>query len=108
MRLLHDIFGAVGPHPAERLSLLAMQKLPKFIARAKSILETNRAVLNDFLDSREELTASRSEVGTTCFTRLEKGNVDTLWTLLNDKYETAFVPGRFFESPQHLRHRHVR
>ena len=103
MRLLHDIFGAVGPHPAERLSVLAMQKLPKFIARAKNILETNRAVLNDFLDSREELTASRSEFGTTCFPRLEKGNVDTLWTLLNEKYETAFVPGRFFESPQHLR-----
>ena len=60
-------------------------------------------VLNDFLDSREELTASRSEIGTTCFPRLEKGSVDSLWTLLNDKYETAFVPGRFFESPQHLR-----
>jgi len=95
MRLLHDIFGAVAPHPAERLSVLALRKLPKFIARAKNILESNRAVLNDFLDSREELTAARSETGTTCFPRLEKGSVDSLWTLLNDKYETAFVPGRF-------------
>lgn len=103
MRLLHDIFGAVAPHPAERLSVLAMRKLPKFIARANNILETNRAVLNDFLDSREELTAERSEIGTTCFPRLEKGSVDSLWTLLYKKYETAFVPGRFFESPQHLR-----
>ena len=103
MRLLHDVFGSVGPHPAERLSVVAMQKLPKFIQRAKNILETNRAVLNDFLDSREELNAKRSEVGTTCFPRLEKANVDTLWNLLNEKYETAFVPGRFFESPQHLR-----
>ena len=103
MRLLHDIFGAVAPHPAETLSVLAMRKLPKFIARAKKILESNRAVLNDFLDSREELTAARSEIGTTCFPRLEKGSVDSLWSLLNDKYETAFVPGRFFESPQHLR-----
>lgn len=103
MRLLHDIFGAVAPHPAERLSVLAMRKLPKFIARAKNILESNRAVLNDFLDSREELTAARSEVGTTCCPKLQKGSVDSLWTLLNDKHETAFVPGRFFESPQHLR-----
>lgn len=103
MRLLHDIFGAVAPHPAERLSVVAMRKLPKFIARARSILETNRAVLNDFLDSREELTAARSEIGTTCFARLEKGSVDSLWNLLYEKYETAFVPGRFFESPQHLR-----
>jgi len=103
MRLLHDIFGAVAPHPAEQLSVLAMRKLPKFIARAKNILESNRAVLNDFLDSREELTAARSEIGTTSFPRLEKGNVDGLWTLMNEKYDTAFVPGRFFESPQHLR-----
>jgi aspartate/methionine/tyrosine aminotransferase len=103
MRLLHDVFGAVAPHPAERLSVLAMRKLPKFIARAQNILESNRAVLNDFLESREELTAVRSEIGTTCFPRLEKGSVDALWTLLNEKYETAFVPGRFFESPQHMR-----
>ena len=103
MRLLHDIFGAVAPHPAETLSVLALRKLPKFIARAENILESNRAVLNDFLDSREELTAARSEIGTTCFPRLEKGSVDSLWTLLNDKYDTAFVPGRFFESPKHMR-----
>ncbi|HKP38349.1 MAG TPA: aminotransferase class I/II-fold pyridoxal phosphate-dependent enzyme [Pyrinomonadaceae bacterium] len=103
MRLLHDIFGAVGPHPAETLSVVSLAKLPKFIARAKSILESNRAVLNDFLESREELTSARSEFGTTCFPRLEKGSVDGLWKLLNAKYETTFVPGHFFESPQHIR-----
>src|SRR5262245_2457221 len=54
MRLLHDIFGALAPHPAETLSVLALTKLPKFITRAKNILETNRTTLKDFLDSREE------------------------------------------------------
>jgi aspartate/methionine/tyrosine aminotransferase len=103
MRLLHDVFGAVGPHPAETLSVLALTKLPRFIARAKEILETNRAALNDFLDSREELKAVRTDRGTTSFPLLLKGRVDDLWTLLNDKYDTAFVPGRFFESPQHIR-----
>ena len=103
MRLLHDIFGAVGPHPTERLSVLALAKLPKFIARAKKILESNRAGLRDFLDSREELSGSLPEFGTTCFPKLEKGKVEELWSLLNEKYDTAFVPGRFFEMPQHLR-----
>ncbi|HEV8590247.1 MAG TPA: pyridoxal phosphate-dependent aminotransferase [Pyrinomonadaceae bacterium] len=103
MRLLHDIFGALAPHPTERLSVVALQKLPKFIKRAKGILDSNRAVLRDFLDSREQLKGSVPESGTTCFPRLEKGNVEDLWTLLYDKYDTAFVPGRFFESPQHLR-----
>jgi len=103
MRLLHDIFGALAPHPAERLSVLALSKLPKFIARAKNILETNRAVLNDFYDSREDLEAPRSRTGTTSFPRLLKGTVDNLYTLLTEKYDSAIVPGKFFESPQHFR-----
>jgi len=103
MRLLHDVFGAIAPHPAETLSVLAMTKLPQFVTRAKNILESNRAVLNDFLDSREELKVARTGHGTTSFPRLLKGRVEDLWTLLNDKYDTAVVPGRFFESPQHLR-----
>lgn len=103
MRLLHDVFGAVGPHPTETLSVLALAKLPKFIARASNILNRNRAVLNDFFDSREELKAPRSTHGTTSFPLLLKGQVEHLWTILKDKYDAAFVPGRFFESPQHLR-----
>lgn len=103
MRLLHDIFGALAPHPAERLSVVALERLPKVIARAKRILETNRAVLNDFLASREELKVAPSVQGTTCFPMLMKGRVDELWDLLYEKYDTSFVPGRFFESPQHLR-----
>ena len=103
MRLLHDIFGALSPHPAERLSVVALAKLPKFITRAKRILETNRAVLNEFFDSREELKVVRTESGTTSFPGLLKGRVDDLWDMLYEKYDTSFVPGRFFESPQHFR-----
>ena len=103
MRLLHDVFGAVGPHPSETLSVLALARLSTFTARAKTILETNRATLKDFLDSREELSAVRTDYGTTSFPKLLKGQVDDLWTSLNERYDTAFVPGRFFESPQHLR-----
>jgi aspartate/methionine/tyrosine aminotransferase len=103
MRLLHDVFSAVGPQPSERLSVVALTKLPKFIERAKKILETNRAVLKDFLDTREELQAVRTETGTTSFPRLLKGRVDDLSNSLQQKYDTAIVPGRFFESPQHFR-----
>jgi aspartate/methionine/tyrosine aminotransferase len=103
MRLLHDVFGAVGPQPSERLSVVALAKLSKFIARAKRILETNRAELNEFLDAREEVQVVRTESGTTSFPRLLKGKVEDLCTLLHEKYDTAVVPGRFFESPQHFR-----
>jgi len=103
MRLLHDVFGAVGPQPSERLSVVALAKLPKFIARAKTILESNRAVLSEFLQSREEVEVVRTESGTTSFPRLIKGKVADLYTVLHEKYDTAIVPGRFFESPQHFR-----
>ncbi len=103
MRLLHDVFGAVGPQPSERLSVVALANLPRITERAKRILESNRAVLNDFLASREELQVVRTESGTTSFPLLLKGKVDDLYTLLHEKYDTAIVPGRFFESPQHFR-----
>jgi aspartate/methionine/tyrosine aminotransferase len=103
MRMLHDVFGSLAPHPAERLSVVAMKRLPSFIARAKHILETNRAVLNDFYNSREELQVEPSGFGTTSFPRLMRGNVDALYDVLTQKYDTAIVPGKFFESPQHLR-----
>lgn len=103
MRLLHDVFGAVGPQPAERLSVLALTKLPKFVARATKILEANRTVLNDFLDTREDLEVVRTETGTTSFPHLLKGRVEDLADSLHQKYDTAIVPGRFFESPQHFR-----
>lgn len=103
MRRLHDIFGAIGPQPSERLSVVALAKLPKVIARAKKILETNRAVLSEFFDSREELQVVRTESGTTSFPRLLKGRVEDLCAVLTEKYDTAVVPGRFFESPRHFR-----
>lgn len=103
MRLLNDIFGAIGPQPAERLSVVALAKLPKVIARARKILETNRAVLSEFLDSREELQVMRTELGTTSFPRLLKGRVEDLCAVLTEKYDTAVVPGHFFESPRHFR-----
>jgi aspartate/methionine/tyrosine aminotransferase len=103
MRLLNDIFGAVLPQPTERLSVVALEKLAKFIARAKRILDSNRSVLSEFLSAREELEVVRTESGTTSFPRLLKGKVDDLYTLLTEKYDTAIVPGRFFESPQHFR-----
>jgi hypothetical protein len=34
---------------------------------------------------------------------LKKGNVDSLCTLLAEKYETSIVPGKFFDMPQHFR-----
>ena len=103
MRRLDDIFGASAPNVMERLSVMALDQLPKIAARAKSMLETNRRTLTKFLETRDDVEVVPTKFGTTSFPRLGNSNVDQLCTSLIEKYETAVVPGRFFESPQHIR-----
>ncbi|HEY3026728.1 MAG TPA: pyridoxal phosphate-dependent aminotransferase [Pyrinomonadaceae bacterium] len=100
---LKDIFDGVGPHPTERLSVVALEQLPHIAARAQRILGSNRASLNQFLDTRNDLEAVKTSTGTTSFPLLRQGSVESLCSLLHEKYETAVVPGRFFEMPQHFR-----
>ena len=87
----------------ERLSVSALTQLPKIAARAKIMLQTNRQTLNGFLKTRDDVDVVPTEFGTTSFPRLRDVGVDQLCALLIKKYETAVVPGRFFESPNHIR-----
>lgn len=100
---LNDLFGAMPAHPAERLSVIALQQLDRFIVRAQSLLERNRHLVTEFLDSRSDVEAVRPQFGTIVFPRLKHGTADKLCDLLRDKYETSVVPGRFFEMPAHFR-----
>lgn len=100
---LNDLFGVMPAHPAERLSVLALAQLAEIAAAARARLNTNRALVYDFLDTREELEAVRPEFGTIVFPRLKQGGVDRLCAVLKEKYETSVVPGRFFELPDHFR-----
>jgi aspartate/methionine/tyrosine aminotransferase len=103
MWLLNDLFAATSVHAGERLSVVALQQLDELAARAKAILDQNRRLLNDFLDSRHDLETIRPEFGTIMFPRLKSGTSDELCAVLRDKYETSVVPGRFFEMPAHFR-----
>jgi len=103
IRRLDDLFAASGPNVMERLSVLAIKQLPKIAARANSMLETNQKTLRVFFESSDDVEAIQTEFGTTSFPRLPNIDVEKLCALLVEKYETAVVPGRFFESPQHIR-----
>jgi aspartate/methionine/tyrosine aminotransferase len=101
--LLNDLFGANGAHPAERLSVCAFAQLEKISASARARLEINRALLNEFLDTRADLETVRADSGTTMFPRLRQGTSENLCRLLREKYETSVVPGSYFEMPAHFR-----
>ena len=104
---LNDLFGALQPHPAERLSVAALAHLPQIAAESRALLDANLPHFNRFLASRAELEAPRMTHGTVSFPRLRGGGdgerVERLSELLLEKYETSIVPGRFFERPEHFR-----
>lgn len=100
---INDLFGVIPAHVAELLSVFAFDHLKEIEAYAHSRLETNRPILEQFLDSRRDLRAIRADKGTIAFPQLVSGKVDALCQLLRDKYETSIVPGHFFEMPDHFR-----
>ena len=102
--LLTDLFAATGAHPAERLSVMALDHLEKFRERARALLTANRALLDSFLDSHRDLECFRPPAGTVVFPRLPHGrDPEAFFQLLREKFETTVVPGSFFEMPRHFR-----
>lgn len=100
---LNDLFAATAAHPAELLSVIALDNLPKVAARARTLVESNRRHLDAFLDSRRDLECFRPPFGTVFFPKLRRGSVDEFCELLKSSYDTSVVPGRFFEMPEHFR-----
>ncbi len=101
--LLNSLFSNINAHTAERLGVIAIRHLDRIAERSRAILDANRAALNSFFRSRADLDWTEHRHGTVSFPRLRTGDADALCALLRDKYETAAVPGRFFEMPDHLR-----
>ena len=100
---LNDLFAATPAHPAELLSVIALDNLDRVTARAKKILDANRKALRTLIEPRAEIEMTPPEYGTTVFPRLRRGNVEQFCRLLREKYETSIVPGHFFDAPQHFR-----
>jgi aspartate/methionine/tyrosine aminotransferase len=100
---INDLHGATFAHPAELLSVIALQKLEQIAAHMKSILDQNRKLLLQFLRSRDDLDYFWPDYGTIVFPRLKNGSVETFSPLLREEFETAIVPGEFFEDPQRFR-----
>jgi aspartate/methionine/tyrosine aminotransferase len=100
---VNDLFGNIPAHPAERLSVVALNNLPRIALRARTMIDNNRTILDRFLLSRDDLDVIRPRIGTVVFPRVRRGGVDEFCRILREKYETSVVPGRFFEMPDHIR-----
>ena len=103
MYALKNVFGSIGVHPGELLSVAAFQNLPAIREHARLVVEADRAALGEFLDANGGVSAVRTPWGTTSFLRLKRGGTEALLDRLRAQYETSAVPGRFFEMPEHFR-----
>jgi hypothetical protein len=100
---LNDLFGVNQAHQAERLACIAFEHLADVVGDNPAMLERNRSLFNDFLSARSELEGMRAEHGITTFPQWSGGDTERLDALLRERYDTAVVPGRWFEMPDHFR-----
>ncbi len=99
-----DLTYGIPAHPAERLSVIALDHLPHIAKRARDLLERNRGLLNAFLAANSKyLEVAPSRFGTTVALRLRSGRVEDFCNRLRQEFETTVVPGHYFEAPQHFR-----
>ncbi len=100
---MNDLFAATPAHPAELISVIAFDNLERVAGRARAILEENHRSFREFMTSRKDLAVVQPGIGTTVFPKLLSGDVEDLDRFVRERYETSFVPGKFFEMPEHFR-----
>jgi aspartate/methionine/tyrosine aminotransferase len=100
---LNDLFGVNQAHPAERLACLAFEHIDEVIGDTPALLQHNRGIYNAFLASRGDLESMPAVHGITAFPRWSGGDTQRLDDLLRAKYDTAVVPGHWFEMRDHFR-----
>jgi aspartate/methionine/tyrosine aminotransferase len=104
IRRARDVVDGTGSIVAERLAVLAFERLDDLLARSRRILELNGAVVREFLASRRDLEWVDPAGGTVVFPRI-RGVADAsrFCDHLMSGRDTAIVPGRFFDAPAHFR-----
>ena len=100
---LNDLFGVNQAHSAERLACIAFDRIDQVIGDNPATLERNRTVFNAFAAERTDIECMPAEHGITAFPRWAGGETERLNDHLREHYDTAVVPGRWFEMPDHFR-----
>jgi aspartate/methionine/tyrosine aminotransferase len=100
---LNDLFGVNQAHQAERLACIAFDRIAEVIGDNPALLDRNRALFNAFVNGRSDVECERAEHGITAFPRWAGGDAQRLDDHLHERYDTAVVPGRWFELPDHFR-----
>jgi aspartate/methionine/tyrosine aminotransferase len=101
---IHDLLGVNGVAPGDAMTLAALRNLGAVRRRAHGILVPNLERVRRFLARERRLSAHLPPGGNVLFARLP-ARIDSARFArhLLRRYGTLVVPGRFFESPRHIR-----
>ena len=101
---IQDLLANNGVAPGEQMSLAAFRRLPAIRRRAHALLDPNLERVRRFFARERRLLAVMPEGGNVVFPKVLRGaDASALSVRLLKRYSTLVVPGRFFESPQHIR-----
>ena len=101
---INDLMTNNSVAPGEQMTLAAFRRLRDLDRRAHGLLDPNLARLRAFFASEPRLAAFIPDGGNVVFPRPPRGiDSERLATHLLKRYSTLVVPGRFFESPRHIR-----
>lgn len=104
LRRARDVVDGSGSVVAERLSVLAFDHAKALLARSRALLSVNAPILKAFLEARPELACVWPDGGTVAFPRLvNTDDASAFAERLHREFDTAVVPGRFFDAPAHVR-----
>ena len=101
---LNDLFGVNQAHPAERLACIAFEHIDEVIGDTPAMLERNRdAVQRASLLRAKMSSACRPSTASPPFRAGPAATPTALDDAPSRAHDTAVVPGRWFEMPDHFR-----
>jgi len=100
---VNDLFGVNQAHQAERLACIAFDHLDEINGETPQMLARNRAIWNEFVGGRDDIECAPAEHGVTVFPSWNGGDTERLGVHLREHFDTAIVPGRWFEMPDYFR-----
>jgi aspartate/methionine/tyrosine aminotransferase len=104
LRRIIDYIHVEGVFIAEEIGWRMFGKLDEIKKRNRKLIDTNKSLVRDWIQREKGLSWVEPADGVLCFPRIEGSfDGDELAAVLRKNYDTAVVPGRFFEQTQHFR-----
>ena len=104
MRKIIDSMYVEAPFLIDQIALRAFKLLDGIRNGHRSRTARNLAVIREFIRKEPKLSWVEPRGGVVCFPRIEAGVYgDELADILRREYNTAVVPGSFFDAPRHIR-----